>query len=552
MKHRRTRRPLFVGAIIVALAVLLSACELFAPPETPDPTPTGTIEGSVVNRKAGTAVSGTTVAVVELPGTQTTTDARGHFSFEVPEGAWTVEFTQTGYATSRVAGVVVSEDDTTHQSVIQSAAFDPAAPTLAPSVTISVADGDTVTVDPDTDSFSFDIEVAVENPELVRPYFVTAGLGQSRGTSGYLNRFVPGQVVGTGQAHATASLSADGFDGETTLHVVAYDTNFNRTEVIVSVVVNSIRDGATPVAPTSLVGNAITFNDVGVFGALGVPPQVSGQQLVAAMAADDLTAFAPTATSVPTAYSEIQPSEGLAAQSGLDEVVTWVDLYFDYAFSTAADLPTAFEVFRQLGAGEWVSIGRVSPFLAYLGGATFGFRDATPAISAGVEATYRVDAVTGSDRQSSETFSVTPLGAFNVTADAPANGEDFTSVVPTYDMSYTGTADEVFIGVLVFDRVHAGENFLEWGVVGLDTSVDGVAGITLTDTSASIPHNVDGTASTAVLQSFHTYDWTPIAVTYTTDFGAISVAADFYDFFGIGFGVSDGPWNTFLTGDGSF
>ncbi|MDX1745036.1 MAG: carboxypeptidase-like regulatory domain-containing protein [Halobacteriales archaeon] len=542
----RTPRRLLFTSLIVVLASVLGACQFLNPP------PPGTIEGSVVNRKGGTAVQGTTVRLVELDRVATT-DANGSYALKAPIGTWTLEFTQAGYAMSRVEGVRVRGGDQVRQDVIQAQAFDPAVPADAPTLTLSVDDGDVVEGDATTDLFTFDIGISVADSDLLQPYFVTAGLGQSRGTSGYLNRFVPGAVVGLGETSVTAELSADGFEGETTLHVVAYDTNFNRTERIVHLTVSSSRTGAPPTAPAGLTGNAITFGDVGVFGALGISSSVTGRQIEATLGLDDVSEIDLGREVLPTAFEEIQPDAGIGAQSYLDEVVTWVDLYFSYTFASGADLPTAFEVYRTLGSGNEVLIGRVSPFQAYLTGSTFGFRDATPALQAGVEATYRVDAVTGAARASSGTFATTPLGAFEVTADAPANGEDFTSVLPTYDMSYSGIADDVFLGVLVFDRVHAEGNFLEWGAVGINLAADGaLPGLTVTSSGASIPHNIDGSASTDTLQAFHAYDWTPIAVTHTSDFSAISVAADFYDFFGIGFGVSDGPWNTFLTGDGSF
>lgn len=535
-----------IVALLAAFVLVASACQNLPAP------PRGQIEGTVVNRKAGTSVEGTTVRVVDS-GATTTTAADGSYDLDLQAGTWTLEFTQEGYAMSRVEGVRVVEEATTRVDVIQAEAFDPAAPVAAPTVAVSIEDGDVIAADPDDDSFAFDIDVSVADPELVRPYFVIASLGQSRGTSGYLNQFVPGQVVGQGEASVEAVLSATGFDGETTLHVVAYDSNFNRTEVIRHVVVDSTLVGAAPGAPSELDGVAVTFGDVGVFGGLAVPPRVTGSELQEMVRAETLDHLAPSGTTMATAYDEVRGNGTISAQSYLDEVVTWVDLTFDYAFTAEDDLPVAFEVFRALGDEEFALIGRMSPLQAYLAGTTFGFRDATASLQAGVEATYRVDAVTGSVRASSGTFSVTPLGPFHVTAESPSNGEAFTSVLPTYAMSYSGTAHDVFIGVLVFDRVHAEDNFLEWGLVGLDLSANEVApGLTVTETSATIPHNIDGTAVTEMLQPYHGYDWTPVAVTYRSDESAISVASDFYDFFEVGFGVTDGPWNTFLTGDGSF
>ena len=105
---------------------------------------------------------------------------------------------------------------------------------------------------------------------------------------------------------------------------------------------------------------------------------------------------------------------------------------------------------------------------------------------------------------------------------------------------------------MVQDRVHAEGSPIEWQFLTGDQSGA---------TELSIPHNVNGTAVNEELQPFHGYDWQPIAVTSNGTVSeegtiegenAISVGADFFDIFGVGFGVSDGPVNTFSTGDGSF
>ncbi len=520
--------------------------------------PMGTVFGHVVNRKAGTAVAGTTVTV-EGTGATATTNADGYYELMAPAGEVDLVFTQDDYAEARVEGLNVVEGESVQYDTIQSFAYDPNTPASAPTVTVSLQDGDTASVDAESNTFGFDVSVTVADTNLLQPRFTTAALSQSQGTSVYLNASVAGTIVAVNSTSFSASLSAAGFDGPTTLHVVTYDTNYNRTEVIRDITVNSVITGATPTAPTDVFATAVTFGSTAIFGTLSTAP--TGQAIVDAVRTNDIAAL--------QAQAETMHDAGLSTQDFLDEVVTWVDIEFDYDFDITgdfSDLPSAFEVYRQLGGGDFVLIGRVAPLSIAvvmedeneeIVDVFFRYRDATPALTAGVPVTYRVDAVSGTESQSSATATTTPLPSFDVVGNYPANGEQLVSVVPTYEMSYTGAADEVLVGVVVTDRNHSQGNFAEWVAAFFTTASDGaVPGLTVNAEGATIPHNVTGTASLEVLQAYHAYDWTPAAVTVSLDADgnetAVSVGADFYDFFGLGFGVEDAPYNTFVTGDGSF
>ena len=363
---------------------------------------------------------------------------------------------------------------------------------------------------------------------------------------------MPGRPVSFNGEETEVALSAEGFEGDTTLHVVTYDLNQNRTEVIRYVEVYSSLSNLTDIEDFS--AQAITFNDVARFGSQSLGGQnftndFTTAEFMEAVRANDAEALGRMAES-------FAPSE-LGTQDFLDEYVIWVDLFFSYDFTAGADLPTAFQVYRQLeGEDDFRLIGQVSPVQADLDpddvtSTAFGYRDATPALQPGLGATYRVVATRGAHSVQTDTFSVTPLDAFFVDADSPENGATDVPLLPDYELTFRERSDLVYFGVAVLDRVHADDNLFEWVAAFL---VDN-SGIT----STSIPHNFNGGAVTETLQPFHTYDWQPVAVTTNGDVTeegvvgetAISVAADFFDLFGIGFGVEDGPVNTFTTGDGS-
>ena len=525
---------------------------------------TGTVSGYVVNRKAGTAVEGTTVTVDGV-GEVATTNENGFYSFEAPAGIHTLTFNQEGYAESRVEGLAVKTNEETEYSTIQQEIFDPFLPVEAPDLSVDVENGDLLTGGAENNAFTVTISGEVVNPDVNGFTFVDISLSQPGGSSGYLNQFVPQQRLFTFEGGPTeVPLSAAGFNNATTLHVIGYDLNQNRTEVIRYVTVNSNANVSADLGDVeNLEAQAVTFGDTGVFGSQSVSAQGAGQGVglntVSGPTAGDLLEAVRT-NDLEALQAQAQKLDGdaVTSQGFLDEVVTWVDLTYEYNFSEA-DRPVAFEVFRQLeGEGDFRSIGRVSFAQAYIGDLfdsqgniredaqapfLFGFRDASPALQADLSATYRVEAVSGDERAASDTVSVTPLPAFYVDAENPANGATDVPVSPTYVLSFENRSDLVFFGVLVLDRVHADDNFVEWSAAFFVS--DNPA-----QTRVGIPHNLTGTATLANLQPYHAYDWQPIAITSRADESALSVAADFYDFFGVGFGVEDGPVNTFVTGDG--
>ena len=548
-------------AFTVALLFLLAACsdtESDAAPQETLQRDLGTISGYVSLRKAGQSVEGTLVSVVGQ-NISTETDGDGFYSLLAPKGTHTLEFRQEGYATSRVEGLRVEAGEESFYDTIQLELFDPYLPTDPPELSVSVENGDSFTGSGEENAFTFSISGELAEPDVNGFTFSSAALGQSRGSSGYLNQFVPGASVDFNGSETEVTLSAEGFEGDTTLHVVTYDLNQNRTEVIRYVEVNS---GVSNLAALEdFSAQAITFNDVGVFGSQSVADAAfdfTTAELMAAVRADDRAALGRMAQSFST-----NTSSDLGTQDFLDEYLVWVDLFFSYDFTAGADLPTAFEVYRKLGGeDDFRLIGQVSPTQADLDpksatNTTFGYRDATPALQPGLSATYRVVAVRGESRVQTGTFIVTPLKPFFVDADSPENGSTGIPVLPNYELTFRERSDLVYLGVLVLDRVQADNNIPEWLAAFL---VDN-SGIN----SASIPHNFNGAAVTDTLQPFHTYDWQPIAITTNgelTDKGvvnetAISVAADFFDVFGIirdpeiNNGVEDGPVNTFTTGDGS-
>ena len=546
---------LYPRSFALAALVLLAACSQTAAPPLDTATwkpGTGSVSGYVVNRKAGTDVAGT---VVTLAGTEvsTTTNEHGFYRlFGIPAGFADLTFIQDGYAASTVEGLRVGDRAETKYSTIQAEAFDPFLPTVSPELNVSLENGSSVPGGGDG-TLTFTVSGSVASPNANKFYSLgTVGLGQSRGTSGFLNASVPGTSFGFDGGETEVTVSTAGFEGDTSVHIVAYDGNFNRTEVVRYVAVGVPADEADLGDVTDLGAFAVTFGDTAVFGSLSTSNQgganagFSGSELMKTVRAGNLDAL-----------KDFAPAQSVKTQGYLDEGLIWTDLTFEYDGDT---LPTGFRIYRKLlgrPAGGLVPIAQISPAQASLDpenedNTSYLYRDTSGGLEAGVKTKYRVEAFYGDSESISEDAFVTPLPILGVDALSPGNDAVNISVSPTYDVAVENRDNLLYIGAVVLDRVHAEGSPTEWQFLTGDQSGA---------TELSIPHNVNGTAVNEELQPFHGYDWQPIAVTSNGTVSeegtiegenAISVGADFFDVFGVGFGVSDGPVNTFSTGDGSF
>lgn len=543
------------GFVALVLLLVLAACSQTAVPDTTlDPSTwapgTGSVSGNVVNRKAGTDLEGVRVTLVGTD-ISTTTDVHGFYRlFNIPAGYADLAFSKDSYALSTVAGLRVGDRAETKYDTIVAEAFDPYLPVVSPTLTVSLENGASAPGG-DAGLLTFSVTGTVANPEANRLTLGTVGLGRAKGTSGALGASEPGAVVDMSSGAAEIEVSTAGFDGETSVHITAYDLNSNRTEVVRYVTIDGSATGGALGTLTNLGAFAVTFGDTAQFGDFSASGTFSGAKLAKAARENDVAAIRNIAKT-------LKPQASLSPQGYLDEGLIWSDVVFSYEGDT---LPTAFIIYRHLigrPTGGLVKLGQVSPAQAELDpedpeNTLYFFRDSTAGLEAGVETRYVVEAVYGDETLTSGDAFVTPLPVLGVEAVSPANDETDVSVEPDYAFAVTNRSSLLYVGVAVLDRVQA-EGAIEWAALLADDT--GV-------TEGAIPHNFDGSAVNDTLQPYHGYDWQPIALssngTLSEDGSisgenAISVGADFFDLFGLGLvaNVQDGPVNTFSTGDGSF
>jgi len=528
------RKKLLLFSLLLALLV---AC-------TNSPSSKATINGYVVDMKAGEPVVRSTVTILQT-GDKTTTDENGFYSIEVPPGQYSIRFEKDGYATSLVQDLMILDPETRY-STIQRPLFDPEVTTSPPTLRAEVQQQheprETVTVK---------VSGSVQQPSKNGFTYLDVAIGQEGGNSGYLNGYVRHQrVFSFDGSEIEISLSTEGYSNIIPIYIVAYDANGNRTEVVRYIHSEDSGELPDPLAPSKLSGEATTFGDVSVFGPLNAPT-VSGRKIIAALKAGNLDAIAAMANAVQEACGNVS----LQGEE-LRKAISWVDLYFGY--DSEADPPEAFEIFRKRAdESNFYLVGRIAAADAQTEEGMYTFRDASPGVQPSVELTYRVDAINGRKRATSETFTLTPLPPFYVTAISPADNSSNVGLRPGYLMSLENSADVNILAAIVTDRIQADGAKVEYlspvfTVAGSDGEFSPFSGL------SGIPHGVIRTdsgyaLSGAILQPFHAYDWMPFAVTVSLnedgEIEASSIAADLFEIWGP-FAVKDGPVNTFLTGAG--
>ncbi len=417
------KRLLFAALVLSAFA--LSGCLFVRAPAT------GVIEGYVTNHLAGEPVVGAVVkawpmdgaaprygVISDYYGPMAVTNADGYFRLVVPEGLYVVEARKEGYATSRVEGVKVASTARLH--IVQKPVANPKWSLEPPKVTVTgVTEGMTV-------SGPISVKIDAEGPNDIN--LIYASFGKMGGAA-----FLTSPRAVYANTYTTGTFTIDpatyGVSGWTTFEVVVYDWNDNRTHVIYRVYVEPATDPVSvdpPLPPTAAI-----LTD-GVHGVL-IPAR---------------TALAVTLARQ-VGYYSLDP---LAAPPGTN---LYVELRWRRSASdTTVGAITGYRIYRRL-AGE--ADFRLLYTVQATGAATYLYRDSTPDLQVGREATYRIVAYRGNVESAPLEASCIPLPPWDVRLLSPEDEAENVPLYPTFTWAPTvvvGTTQ--FYRVRLWDTPHGG------------------------------------------------------------------------------------------------
>ena len=442
----------FLIALVVLSGLALSGCLFIKAP------PTGVIEGYVTNHLSGEPVVGALVrawpadgeaprytVISDYYGATAVTNSEGYYRLVVPEGLYVVEVRKEGHATSRVEGVKVGS--TARVDIVQKPVFNPNWPVEPPKVTVSgVTEGMTI-----TDSIQISIEARGHNDIQL----IYAAFGKMPGAS-WLT--APREVFSGTYSTGTFTLDpADyGVSGETTIEIVVYDQNNNRTHVIYRVYVQPAVTPATVAAPS--------YTTVPMARAVTLSKQV--------------------------AFMSLEPQ---AAPAG-------ANIYVELRWAKSADDPgiTGYRIYRKL-AGE--TEFRLIYTVGATGASTYTYRDGSPDLKVGIEATYRITAYKGEAESSYIEASTTPLPPWSVRLLEPADESTGVSLKPTFrwePSQVVGTVQRYRLWL--WDAVHG------WGWALISPTLQNVTQCSW-DELYVYPRYSTSRTPWERLQPYRTYEW---------------------------------------------
>jgi len=208
------------------------------------------LNGTVISDASGPPVEGSTVEVKDgdtIIGT-TTTDAQGSFGITgVTYGTFDIIVTQSGRAASKVQGVNIIDNQAVEVNLIQKEANVPTWEIDPPTIsTTGIVEGATL-------SGTVTCSVQVADDSDIKYVFIGLGYIPSELENDY-NTILP-------------SFDTTLFpDGDYQVTVVAYDMNYNRSQLTLNVTISNGSSGAVPATPTSLWPLSITLGEnIGFF-----------------------------------------------------------------------------------------------------------------------------------------------------------------------------------------------------------------------------------------------------------------------------------------------
>lgn len=353
----------------------------------------GSISGTVTSDATGPAVGGSTVTVVGTT-ISTTTDAEGYYIIDkAPVGTHDIIVTQSGRATSKAQSITIIKDQTTTVDFIQKEVNVPTWEIDPPTIsTTEITDDDTL-------SGTVTCSAQVADASDIKYIFVGFNYVPFQFEYEFVSNNSDEIVLGPID---TTSIP----DGEFQIVIVAYDMNYNRSQLTLNVTINNGGSGAVPATPTSLWPLSVTLGEkIGYFS------RESNELFNRIGTKED-----PNIINLP---------EG--RNIDLNAVIKVADpdsnLYVSLKWDEVASA-TGYKIYREFeGESAYQYIGStVEP----------SFFDMDPRLSVEKKTYYKISAFNsfGESVKSSAEWT-TPLAKFNLNLVSPQNGATGVSLTPT-------------------------------------------------------------------------------------------------------------------------
>ena len=353
----------------------------------------GSIIGTVISDLGGPAVEGSTVTVVGTT-LSTTTDAEGNYVIDkVPVGTHDVIVIQSGRATSKAQSITIIKDQITSVDFIQKEVNVPTWETEPPTIsTTGITEGATL-------SGMVTCSAQVVDGSDIKCVYVGFDYIPSHLEYDYAS--YNSNEIALGPIDTTTIP-----DEEFQIVIVAYDINYNRSQLTLNVTINNGGSGAVPAAPAYLWPLSITFGENLGFGSTG---------------RNEL--FNRIGTKEDPNIINLPEGREINLNAVINVAGPDSNLFVDIDWEDVEDA-TGYKIYRKF-EGE---------VIYHCIGSTGGlsFIDTDPRLSVGRKTYYQVSAINGFGESEKTAAEWTiPLPKFNLNLVSPQNGATGVSLTPT-------------------------------------------------------------------------------------------------------------------------
>lgn len=353
----------------------------------------GSITGTVISDAGGPPVEGSTVTV---DGTtlSTTTDAEGNYVIDkVPVGTHDVIVTQSGRATSKAQSITIIKDQITSVDFIQKKVNVPAWEIDPPTIsTTGISEGATL-------SGLVTCSAQVTDGSDIKCIYIGFD-------------YIPGELEHDFVSYDSNEITLGSIDttiipdGEFQIVIVAYDMNYNRSQLTLNITTDNGGLGAVPATPTSLWPLSITLGEnVGFFS--------TGRSEL----------FNRIGTKKDPNIINLPEGREINLTAVINVAGPDSNLFVDMNWDSVVDA-TGYKIYRKFeNEATYHCIGSTGELW---------FIDADSRLSAGRKTYYQVSAINGfgeSEKTAAEWTA--PLPKFNLNLVSPQDGATGVSLTPT-------------------------------------------------------------------------------------------------------------------------
>ena len=374
------------------------------------------LSGIVTNDVGGPPVEGSTIKVIDIEENEviaeTITDASGEYNIKkIKTGIYDVIASKSDRASSKIQNVKIETNKTTTADIIHFQNNVHGWECVPPTIIVEgIEDGEVCS------GILNDIKVKINTHNDLGIKYLFFGVDHIPNWIDnifyydYYDFYDQNEII-------LPELDTDNFpNGEYKIYLVAYDMNYNRSQLSISIIVNNIISGTKPDIPTNVWSISITLGKNAGFFSIERDKLTESNSDI-----KGVSSFVPLCNDRSIDFNAI--INAAPPDSNIVVEITWDSVSYADGYKIYRRFEGE-ENYQYIGTSVPLYIGFVPSIIAYY--------DSSPQLAVGRKVYYQVSAfnVYGEGKKSAPNWT-TPLAKFNVNLMSPTDGATEVSLIPT-------------------------------------------------------------------------------------------------------------------------